>query len=178
MRIIAGLLGGRQFDSPAGHKTHPMSEKARGAIFNALGDISDLTVLDAFSGSGALSFEAVSRGAQSALAIENDKNAQKTIAENCQKLGTKNVKLISASAGAWLNTARLEPSFDIVLCDPPYDNLQENTLEKLANLVKSGGVIVLSLPPTAQFRLDNRYHLVAQKNYGHAELHFYKKLSN
>ena len=66
MRIIAGSLGGRVFKAPSGHRTHPMSEKIRGAIFNALGDISDLTVLDAFTGSGALCFEAVSRGVANA----------------------------------------------------------------------------------------------------------------
>jgi 16S rRNA G966 N2-methylase RsmD len=53
MRVIAGSLGGRPFESPHGHRTHPMSEKVRGAIFGILGDIEGLTVLDIFAGSGA-----------------------------------------------------------------------------------------------------------------------------
>src|SRR3954464_3149409 len=98
MRIIAGRLGGRQFNSPKGHRTHPMSEKGRGALFNALGDISGLTVLDAFAGSGALSFEAISRRAASVLAIDSDKNAQRAIAENIASLGlSRQVKLIKTS---------------------------------------------------------------------------------
>ncbi len=56
MRVISGFLGGRNFESPHGHRTHPMSEKVRGAIFGALGDIKGLTVLDAFSGSGRISY--------------------------------------------------------------------------------------------------------------------------
>ena len=70
MRIIAGDLKGREFKSPRGRTTRPMSEKTRGALFNTLGDIEGLSVLDGFAGSGALVFEAISRGAVSALAIE------------------------------------------------------------------------------------------------------------
>ena len=69
MRVIAGRLGGRLFDSPHTRRTHPMSDKARGALFNMLGDIEGMHVLDPFAGTGALSFEAISRGAASALAI-------------------------------------------------------------------------------------------------------------
>lgn len=86
MRVVAGRLGGRIFDSPRTHRTHPMSEKARGAIFNVLGDIAGLSVLDAYSGSGALAIEAVSRGAKSVLAIEVDVEAVKTIARNIENL--------------------------------------------------------------------------------------------
>ena len=53
MRVISGWLGGRIFESPHGHRTHPMSDKIRGAVFGVLGDIKGLTVLDAFAGSGA-----------------------------------------------------------------------------------------------------------------------------
>ena len=60
MRVISGKFGGQLFDAPKGHRTHPMSEKVRGALFSVLGDISGLTVLDAFAGSGALSIEAIS----------------------------------------------------------------------------------------------------------------------
>ena len=68
MRIIAGTLKGQQFQTPHSHKTHPMGDKIRGALFNVLGDIEGLSFLDAFSGSGALAFEAASRGAASVLA--------------------------------------------------------------------------------------------------------------
>ena len=84
MRVIAGRLRGRQFKSPPGRRSHPMSEKMRGALFNVLGDIEGLTLLDAFSGSGAISFEAISRGARSVQAVEKAVLAYRTICKNIE----------------------------------------------------------------------------------------------
>lgn len=166
-------MGGRQFDSPKKASVHPMSEKMRGAIFNALGDISGLTVLDAFSGSGALSFEAASRGASEVLAIERDKFAQKSINESIKKLNLDNkVKLIKASASAWLETS--DQKFDIILLDPPYDNLQMELLKKLA--ARSRHLVILSLPPDNNFELKDGFELILDKNYGDATLIFYRRV--
>jgi 16S rRNA (guanine966-N2)-methyltransferase len=177
MRIIAGHLGGRQFASPRGHRTHPMSDKVRGALFNTLGDIEGLGVLDAFAGSGALGYEAVSRGAAQALAIENDQSAQQAIAANIILLGLPSqLKLITASANAWLSTTNEE--FDIVLCDPPYDDPQLKLLERLAGRAKPTGLVVFSLPPTVRLSLPaDKYELLAAKDYGDARLSFYRRLA-
>ena len=102
MRIIAGELKGRSFDSPRGRRTHPMSDKIRGALFNALGDLSGLTILDAFAGSGALSFEAISRGARSALAIELDKQAFQAISQNIDQLALdEKVQVLRKNVRGW-----------------------------------------------------------------------------
>ena len=175
MRIIAGSLGGRNFASPHGHGTHPMSDKVRGALFNTLGDIEGLRVLDAFAGSGALAFEALSRGATSAMLIENDNAAQRAIAENIRELGLgSRAKLTKAAAGAWLDTS--SETFDIVLLDPPYDHLQPLLLTDLAQLTVQGGVVVLSLPPNALFDLPDQFKQLVHKNYGDAELAFYRRV--
>src|SRR4051812_42000237 len=114
MRVIAGGLSGRQFTSPRGRRTHPMSDKMRGALFNTLGDIGGLTILDAFAGSGAIGFEAISRGASRATAIDSDRGAQRAIAENVNKLGLgSQVKLIKTSAASWLRTTK--DQFDVVI---------------------------------------------------------------
>lgn len=174
MRVIAGRLGGRPFDAPHGFKTHPMSDKMRGALFNILGDIEGLTVLDAFAGSGALSFEAVSRGAGSALAIDNDRSAQKTIADNILQLGLqKQVKLIKASANAWLQT-NPDAQFDLVLCDPPYINLQPNLVARLSEKVRQGGVFVLSWPPAQPAPELPGFSLAESRDYGDSALLFYQ----
>jgi len=175
MRVIAGRLGGRQFASPHGHRTHPMSDKGRGALFNTLGDIEGLTVLDAFAGSGALSFEAVSRGAAQATAIERDRSAQLTIAENIKTLGLAGqVKLVKAPANSWLSTTSEE--FDLVLLDPPFEDLQLGLLARLAERTLPGGVAVFSLPPNAEVQLPDQFEHLATKKYGDNQLVFYRRI--
>lgn len=176
MRIIAGNLGGRVFDSPGTHRTHPMSDKARGALFNMLGDIEGLRVLDAFAGSGALGFEAVSRGATKVLAIESDKTAQQTIKRNISMLSVgSRVQLISAAASAWLRTAG-PMLFDVVLCDPPYDDLQLNLIKQLAERVVPEGLLVLSWPGNAEQPDFDGFEQAAQRSYGDIQLVFYRRL--
>ena len=177
MRIIAGSLGGRIFDSPGTHKTHPMSDRVRGAMFNVLGDLGGLTVLDAFAGSGALGFEAVSHGAKQVTVIDSDRLAQKVLERNIVSLDvSEKVKLIKASAGAWLST-NPDAMFDVVLCDPPYDNLQPNLLVRLAERTHPGGICVLSLPPNHTFELpDDTFDLQTTKSYGDATLAFYRRI--
>ena len=175
MRVIAGRLGGRLFDSPGTHRTHPMSDRVRGALFNILGDISGLRVLDAFAGSGALAFEAASRGAASVLAIESDRAAQKVIERNTAALElTSEVKLIKASANAWLQTTP-DAMFDIVLCDPPYNDLQPNLLARLAERVTPDGTLVLSWPGSAEAPTFTGYKQLDQRGYGDAQLIFFAR---
>lgn len=175
MRIIAGRLGGRLFDSPHSFRTHPMSDKMRGALFNILGDIEGLTVLDAFAGSGALSFEAVSRGARSVVAIDNDRAAQNVIAANSKALGLDGqVALIKASASAWLQTSKGRV-FDLVLCDPPYNDLQQGTLRRLSACVASGGMLVLSWPASTEPLVLPGLILFDRRHYGDASLVWYRR---
>lgn len=153
-----------------------MSEKIRGAIFNALGDISGLTVLDAYAGSGAIGFEAISRGASSAVLIDNDKKAERIITGNIQQLGLSGpAKFIKSGISSYADGIN-EPCFDIVICDPPYDNVKPRVLQKLAGLARTGGVVVLSLPPAAEVELSaEQFELLTAKSYGDATLTFYRK---
>lgn len=177
MRIIAGALGGRNFDAPKGHRTHPMSEKARGGLFSALGDISGLTVLDAFAGSGALSFEAISRGAKSAVAIDIDKNAADIIKRNAKDLKiTDKVKVIRANASGWSDNNK-QAQFDLVFIAPPYDDLQPNLVKKLTRHLKDSGICVLDWPKNETVLTLEGLEIVKQKNYGDAQLVFYGKIS-
>lgn len=175
MRIISGDLGGRQFDAPKGFKTHPMSDRARGALFNVLGDISDLTVLDPFAGSGALSFEAVSRGAKRAVAIEQDRAAYQVIKSNIGALGLEDkVKLTQADAGAWLRN-NPQAQFDLTLCDPPYNNPQPNLIKRLAKTVRSAGLFVLSWPADQDLPELNNLQLLDHRQYANLTLAFYRQ---
>jgi len=176
MRVISGWLGGQNFESPHGHRTHPMSEKIRGAIFGALGDIKGLRVLDAFAGSGALAIEAISRGASSAVAIEVDKGAHAIIAVNIKKLGIDDrVKAVRAFANAW-STRHQAEFFDVIFVDPPYDNIPWRDLKVLPRHLSDTGTLVLSWPGKEEALKFNGLQIVQQKVYGDAQLVFYQKI--
>lgn len=178
MRIIAGRLGGRNFESPHGHRTHPMSEKIRGAIFNALGDIEDLTVLDAFAGTGALALEAISRGAKSGVAIDLDTAAHRIIGENIRSLRvSEQVSAVRASAVSWSRRHQTD-KFDIVFLDPPYDNVEPKMLIRIAlQHTDTNGIVVISLPPPERFEIPNEQFMkLTNKVYGDAKVSIYRRL--
>lgn len=152
-----------------------MSDRARGGLFNTLGDLTGLTVLDAFAGTGALSFEAISRGASMATAIEMDKDAFKTVAANIHKLSLEEKVIpIRRQVGSWA-TSRTESFFDIVLCDPPYNDLRRDILQKVANRTKPGGIYVLSWPGSEPMPEFKGLASIRQKSYGDLQLIYYEK---
>lgn len=178
MRIVSGSLGGRNFESVPGHRTHPMSEKVRGALFNSLGDIQGLSVLDPYGGTGALSFEAISRGASRAVVFDADANAARTIKENVVRLGLENTVTASRIAAAAWSRRHEQEQFDIVVLDPPFDAIERKELLRLTRHAKKGGIIVLSLPPTVGLLLaQSRQELLSHKSYGDIELFFYRQLA-
>lgn len=175
MRVIAGTFGGRLFASPQGHRTHPMSEKARGAIFNALGDIGGLTFLDAYAGSGALSIEAVSRGASGGVTIDSDLTAWKTIVTNLKSFRIdKIVKVAQMNVTSWsqINTERL---FDLVFADPPYDDIKPDAITVVAGHTKPKGIFTLSWPGGQDLPLFDGFDLVSEKPLGDIKLGFYRR---
>jgi 16S rRNA (guanine966-N2)-methyltransferase len=153
-----------------------MSEKMRGALFNVLGDISDLTVFDAYGGSGAIAFEAISRGAKSALITEVDQTAAKTITANIKSLGLKDsVRMVRANAASYSQNYPHE-HYNIVVCDPPYDDMHPTQIIQLGNNVAKDGLLVISKPTgSADFDLED-LELISKKNYGDGTLVFYRKV--
>lgn len=175
MRIIAGTLRGRVFETPRGHKTHPMGDKQRGALFNTLGDISGLTVLDFYAGSGALSFEAISRGASRATAVELDQTAGETVVNNIHSLGLQESVTLATSRVASWSKKHITDWYDIVLCDPPYDRVLEGSVQKLTTHVARGGIFVLSWPAVLPIPEFKGLELIKSNVYANARLIFYSK---
>lgn len=176
MRIISGSLKGRQFNDPPRHAYNPMSEKMRGALFNTLGDIGGLTVLDPFGGTGAISLEAISRGAKNSVIIEHDKRAYANIVQNIGLLDTaKSIKATRANSSGWSDN-NSDAKFNLLLMDPPYDDIQPSLIQKLIDRhIKKGGIAVLSHPdriPAPEF--DGAEFLI-NKKYGDGNLAFYRK---
>jgi 16S rRNA (guanine966-N2)-methyltransferase len=168
-------LGGRTFDSPHGHRTHPMSEKMRGAIFNSLGDIDGMTILDAYAGSGALVFEAISRGAAKALAIDQDKNAETTIRQNINQLGIADrVHVIRANVHGW-SVNNPDAQFNIVFCDPPYNEAHATNIQKLVRHVKPFGLLVLSWPGDQEMPDFEGLELLSRSHFNDAQAIYYRR---
>ena len=121
MRIIAGAWRGRTIDAPPGSVTRPTADRVRETLFSMLvsrmGSLDGLRVADLFAGSGALGFEALSRGAARATFVENDPNAAAAIRRNADKLGAG--ERVEVRGGSALALTRSE-GFDLVFADPPY----------------------------------------------------------
>ena len=121
MRIIAGEWRGRPIEAPPGQSTRPTADRLREMLFNMLasrlGSFEGLRVADLYAGSGALGFEALSRGAAQAIFVESDSTAAEVIARNAERLGASDrVQILRGSA---LALPRAQP-FDLILADPPY----------------------------------------------------------
>lgn len=176
VRLISGQFGGRKIEAPDGRRTHPMGDRPRSALFNIIqADLADAEVLDAFAGTGALGFEALSRGAASATFIERDRIAQKVLANNITLLGLEDrAKLIRTSVSNWLTTAE-PPQYDLIFADPPYHDTQLSTVSRLFGLLKPGALMVLSVPGSSERPTEPGVVVVDNRSYGTASLIFYRR---
>lgn len=173
MRVAGGKLRGREFSAPKGYATHPMSERIRNALFNALGDISGLTIFDAYGGSGALAIEAVSRGASSVAVTEKNPKAARVIEKNINNLGLKKTVTVSrANCISWLKTHNKK--FDVILADPPFGGLQEQHLLYFVRHLTASGIMVLSHVGRTDVPQVDGVVVVKHRNYGTAALTFYR----
>ena len=120
LRIVAGDLGGRYIEAPAGRHTRPTAARVREAWFSALADdVVDARVADLYAGSGALGIEALSRGAAHVHFVESDRRVASVLDRNLRALGLgSRSRLVRGDALAWID-ALAEP-LDLVLADPPY----------------------------------------------------------
>jgi 16S rRNA (guanine966-N2)-methyltransferase len=121
MRIIAGEWRGRVIEAPPGMATRPTADRVRETLFSMLasrlGSFEDLRVADLFAGSGALGFEALSRGAASATFVESDARAAAIIRRNAEKLGASDRAQVLGNSALALPRAK---PFDLIFADPPY----------------------------------------------------------
>ena len=176
VRIIAGKFGSRSIKAPHGNATHPMSDRIKGSLFNSIGGaVEGAEVLDAFAGSGALGFEALSRGAKSIVFVDRDRGAVQTITENIDLLGCKDVtKVTQFGVATWADTTDLR--FDIIFADPPYGDPQFSTVSRLFRLLKPNGLMILSYPGRGEAPTGtNGVVVVDNRSYGTAALTFYRQ---
>ncbi len=153
-----------------------MSERARNAIFNSLSEqLSGARILDCYAGSGSIGLEAISRGAHSAVFVEKNKIAARIITANAELLGcTNNTKVSKVTVSSWLDTFD-GGHFDIVLADPPYDEVSTSVLSQLSTLVKPDGLLVLSLPKQSIVTELKNCERISYKIYSGATISIFRK---
>ena len=139
VRIIGGVWRSRILEFPDVADLRPTPDRVRETLFNWLGrDLSGAACLDLFAGSGALGFEALSRGAASVVMVENNAVALSALRENATKLGAENVTFVRGDALEFARGARSR--FDVVFVDPPYRlGLQAAALGLVAGVLAEDG---------------------------------------
>ncbi len=149
MRIIGGSAGGRTLKAPPGKATRPTSDRVREALFSILGPPPDnALVLDLFAGSGGLGLEAISRGAQRAIFVDQNNAALKTLQQNIRELGmAKQAEVVRGDSQKQLQRlARSAMRFHWIFIDPPYaSDLASQSLQQLgeSNILDEEGIVVV-----------------------------------
>jgi 16S rRNA (guanine(966)-N(2))-methyltransferase RsmD len=168
MRVVAGTYGGRKLIAPPGSETRPTSDRVREALFSVLGTtVHGARVLDLFAGSGALGIEALSRGARSAVFVDQSRQAIQAVKANLEALGIEaDVRPVAARAALRTASSRCE-AYDLVFLDPPYRHAAElgrELSEGLAAVLAPGARVVTESDRRAPLQLD--LPLADERRYG------------
>lgn len=182
MRITGGVFRSRALRAPKGSSTRPTSDRVREALFSILASAGLLDggprVLDLYAGTGALAFEALSRGASSAVVVEQGRDALAVIRENARALDVeRRVEILPSNVDRAIS--RIVGPFAVVFADPPYADVRTPAfalvLEAASRLVAPGGALVLEhatkddAPEVAGLELDR------SRDYGDTTLTVYRK---
>ena len=175
MRIVGGKFKGSRLTVPSGQSIRPTSDRGREAIFNILSQglgfkFDGITVLDLFSGTGALGFEALSRGANRVVFIDNKYAAIKSIKLNGRSIGQTpffSIRQIDASCLP-ARTSRDEAAA-LAFLDPPYrNNLITPSLLALdeGGWLRMGAVVVVEMAKNDHYKLPSSFSLTSERKYG------------
>lgn len=168
MRIISGKYGRRRFDVPTSITARPTTDMARENLFNVLAgviDLEGLAVLDLFAGTGAMSFEFLSRGAAHVTAVEKARVQADFIKRVQGQLGDPNLTLVRGDVFRFVATCR--QSFDVIFADPPYDLPRFADVPRLvldSPLVHDGTLFIMEHPREHDF--SALPHFAQQRVYG------------
>ena len=176
MRIIGGRYRGRRINPPSNFKARPTTDFAREGLFNILNnriDFESVIVLDLFSGTGSISYEFASRGAEAVHLVEKDMRHISGIKKILKELDLENVKPIHIDVRAYLKTCSVK--YDIVFADPPYELKWLKELPDLvteAGILKEDGFFILEHPRDISFA--NHRLFFEHRNYGGVNFSFFR----
>ncbi len=176
MRIVAGSARGRRLLAPHGRDTRPTSDKVRGAVFNVLGQFFEGgAVLDLYAGTGALALEALSRGCQRAVCVDDDRAAAEVIRHNAAACGfTGRVEIRREPVSIALGRLP-RATFTLAFLDPPYALGPGEALPGLAPVLAPGGVVTAEhdarRPPATRY---GALALADRRKYGDTGISIYR----
>lgn len=176
MRIIGGRLKGKQILPPEHYKARPTTDFAREGLFNTLGneyEFEELTVLDLFGGTGAVSFEFASRGASRVYCVEMARENASFIKTEAARLGLGNVTMVRDNVFDFLPICR--ERFDIIFADPPYDLEGIDSLpDKIFEYALLFTERTFILEHSAAYDFSSHPHFVKMKVYGKVHFTFFE----
>ena len=172
MRIIAGSARSLPLRTPEGLETRPTSDQIKETLFNMLqNDVPGCYFLDLFAGSGQIGLEALSRGAEYAVFVENGRKALKCIEDNIAFTKfTDRSKLVASDVISAIHTLDGKYTFDIIFMDPPYKKgLEKEVLQALydSNLWKEDTLVIVEASQDTDFDFVSElgYEIVKFKKY-------------
>lgn len=175
MRIIAGILRGRRLNPPASLPVRPTTDMARESLFNILSnyvDFEDCTAMDLFAGTGAVSFEFVSRGVREVTSIDINAHCTDFIKSEAARMAVRNIHVVRADVFDLLKRANRR--FDIVFADPPY---ALDGIASLPDLVFERGVLtddgIFILEHPRDFSFEQHPHFWQHRAYGKVNFTFF-----
>jgi len=149
LRVLTGTIKGRKLKVPKGQKIRPTTSRVKTSIFDTLGYVSGVRVLDVFAGSGGLGIESLSRGAEHVTFIEKDPSVFKILNENYLRCGflDKATPICSDYIEALSRLRNKKETFDLIFIDPPYklynDLEVKDFIHETSKLLDADGVIVI-----------------------------------
>jgi len=180
MRVITGSARGISLKTPEGLSTRPTADRVKEALFSAIQfHIPAARVLDLFGGTGQLGIEALSRGAKSAVFIDNQESACKLIRENLRRTRLEaSAQVIRSDYAAYLQ--KCNQKFDIIFLDPPYaEKFLENSLKMITeiDILQSGGIIVAERPLGKELNVDfSGFERSKDYKYGNVLIAIFRKI--
>ncbi|MCJ2051465.1 16S rRNA (guanine(966)-N(2))-methyltransferase RsmD [Methylobacterium sp. J-070] len=174
MRIVGGTWRGRRLATPRTDAIRPTSDRLRESLFNVLthayaAAVPEARVLDLFAGTGALGFEALSRGAAYALLVDEGAEARAVIRSNIEALGAEGVTRLFRRDATRLGPAGTAGQFSLVFCDPPYNrDLAPRALASAAEgaWLASGALVVVEEAETAELAWPSGFSALERRVYG------------
>jgi len=180
MRIIAGTARGRNIEAPKGRDTRPTLDRVRENLFNILQRKTwDAKVLDLFSGTGALSLEALSRGAAEAVLVDIDRAANACQKLNTQKLGFDSQAriLLMDWQQAVRQLAAAGEKFDLIFLDPPYAmHDMTDVMEALIPLLAEEATVIVEHEARVMPATADGYEMYDSRKYGYVGVSFFRRV--